>query len=324
MTNVIGDKKVVHKLEEDAKAFFLDQLDGNLWPYLYGTPEDENDLVTGGILYNEILTQEPDYYLYKYEAELFQNKGDFLTNIIGSDATIIELGPGSEQSVRLKTIPLLRSFINLKGYLGIEISQSFLDKALAVISSELPNIHVSGIQNDFTQLESLPEFDKPVILFKGSTIGNLRKDEVQDFMSYIKNLVGKTHYVLLVHDANQDEVSLMKAYNTPKVAMFVKNIIFRFHRDMNLVDLDPSAFRYQSEWHSESHDLKHILTATKSQKFVLGNQTVEIKEGQKFHTLSSFKYPTDVFQKLISSAGYKPVDFTFDESGRMAAHIFEG
>ena len=52
--------------------------------------------------------------------------------------------------------------------------------------------------------------------------------------------------------------------------------------------------------------------------------TVEIKEGQKFHTLSSFKYPTDVFQKLISSAGYKPVDFVFDKSGRMAAHIFEG
>ncbi|NET01775.1 MAG: L-histidine N(alpha)-methyltransferase [Sphaerospermopsis sp. SIO1G2] len=324
MANIVGDKKVVHKLEEDVKAFFLEQLNGNLWPYLYGTPQNEDDLVKGGILYNEMLEGEQDYYLYKYEAKLFQSKGNVLTNLIGPDATFIELGPGSEQSIRLKTVPLLRFCQNLKGYLGIEISQSFLDKVLEVISSELPNIYVSGIQNDFTQLDSLPEFDKPVILFKGSTIANLRKDEVPVFMSYIKELVGKTHYVLLVHDANQDEISLMKAYDTPKMAVFMENIMCRVHRDMNLVDFDPLAFRYKPEWHSESHDLKHVLTATKSQKFVLGNKTVEITEGQKFHTLSSFKYPTDVFQKLISSAGYKPVDFVFDESGRMAAHIFEG
>lgn len=324
MKNETGDKKVIDKLEQSVAAFFLEGLRGNLWPYLYGTPQDANDLVRGGILYNEMLEGEKDYYLYKYEAELFQNKGHLLTSHIGSNATFIELGPGSEQSIRLKTLPLLRSCPNLSGYVGIDISQSFLDKVLEVVRSELPNILIDGIQQDFTQLESLPEVEKPVILFKGSTIANLRKDEVPLFISGIRKLVGKNHYLLLVHDANQDEVSLMKAYDTKKMAAFMENIMCRVHRDVDTMGMEPLAFRYKPEWEPEIHDLKHVLTATKAQKFDLKGQTFEIEEGQKFHTLSSFKYPVEVFQKMIGSTGYQPIDVIFHSSNRMAAHLFQG
>lgn len=223
----------------------------------------------GGILYNEMLEGEKDYYLYKYEAELFQNQGHLLTSLIGSNATFIELGPGSEQSIRLKTLPLIRSCSNLKGYVGIDISQSFLDKVLEVVRSELPEILIDGIQQDFTQLENLPEFEKPVILFKGSTIANLRKDEVPIFISKVKKLVGKQHYLLLVHDANQDEVSLMKAYDTKKMAVVMENIMCRVHRDVSTVGMEPQAFRYQPEWEPATYDLKHILIATKAQQFDL-------------------------------------------------------
>lgn len=99
MSSNIGDSKVVDKLARDATDFFLCQITGNLWPYLYGTPEDKDDLVRGGILYNEMLESEEDYYLYKYEAELFQTQGSYLTSRIGSNPTFIELGPGSKQSL---------------------------------------------------------------------------------------------------------------------------------------------------------------------------------------------------------------------------------
>ena len=177
MNNETGDKKVIDNLEEDAMAFFFDKVRGNLWPYLYGDPQNASDLVRGGILYNEMLEGEKDYYLYKYEAALFQSKGHLLASLIGSNATFVELGPGSEQSLRLKTLPLLRACSDLEGYVGIDISQSFLDKGLEVVRSELPGIFIDGIQADFTQLEELPEFDKQVIFFKGSTIANMRKDE---------------------------------------------------------------------------------------------------------------------------------------------------
>lgn len=324
MNKDTGDKKFTNKLEQDAAELFSGKISGNLWPYLYGTPQDANDQVRGGILYNEMLEGEKDYYLYKYEAELFQTKGHLLTSLLGSNATFIELGPGSEQSIRLKTLPLLRSCSNLSGYVGIDISKPFVDKVLEVIRSEISGIKTEGIQQDFTQLKSLPDVEKPVILFKGSTIANLRRDEVPVFISGIKELVGKKHYLLLVHDANQDEVSLMKAYDTPKMAVFMENIMCRVHRDVSTVGMEPKEFTYKPEWVPDNHDLKHVLTATKAQKFDIQGETIEIEVGQKFHTLSSFKYPIEVFQKMISDAGYQSIDVIQDQSTRMAAHVFEG
>ncbi|MEM8640267.1 MAG: L-histidine N(alpha)-methyltransferase [Cyanobacteria bacterium P01_G01_bin.54] len=318
------DEKVIGGLEQEALDFFSGKISGNLWPYLYGTPQDETDPVRGGILYNEMLENEEDYYLYKYEAKLFQSQGKQLTSLIGSQATFIELGPGSEQSLRLKTVPLLKTCSDLEGYVGIDISQSFLDKGLAVIRSEFPDISMSGIQHDFMKLESLPAFQKTVVLFKGSTIANLRRDEVPVFITKIKGLIPQAHYLLLVHDANQDETSLMEAYDNPGMAVFMENIMQRVKRDLDLLEFDASAFQYKPEWEPNSHDLKHVLSATKAQKFKIGGQVIEIEKGQKFHTLSSFKYPVKKFQEFLGSTGYEPIDFCVDASGRMAAHLFKG
>ena len=189
----------------------------------------------------------------------------------------------------MKTLPLLRTCSQLEGYIGIDISQSFLDKGLAVIRSEFPNILISGIQQDFTQIESLPVFDKSVILFKGSTIANLRRDEVPVFIAQIKSLIAKRHYLLLVHDANQDENSLMKAYDNAGMAAFMENIMYRLKRDLCIANMDAQAFCYKPQWESNSYDLKHVLTATKAQKFDVKGIPVKIEEGQQFHTLSSFK-----------------------------------
>ncbi|MDJ1175240.1 L-histidine N(alpha)-methyltransferase [Roseofilum capinflatum] len=324
MTSKTGDKKVINKLEQDAIEFFLGKVSGNLWPYLYGDPQDANDPVRGGILYNEVLASEKDYYLYKYEAQLFQSKGHLLTKKIGANATFIELVPGSEQSIRLKTLPLLRSCHKLKGYLGIDISPEFVDKVVEVIRAELPNISVEGMEQDFTQLENIPEYEKPVVLFKGSTIANLRRDEVPVFIAQIKKLIGKPHYLLLVHDANQDEESLMKAYDTPKVATFIENLMFRINRDAGTVGMKPGAFRYQPEWERETHDLKHVLIATESQNIEVPGQMIGIEKGQKFHTFSSFKYPPEVFKSMIDSVGYESIDFILGDRSRMAAHLFQG
>ncbi len=104
----------------------------------------------------------------------------------------------------------------------------------------------------------------------------------------------------------------------------MENIMCRVHRDVDTKGMEPLAFRYKPEWEPENHDLKHVLTATKDQKFELKGQTFEIEEGQKFHTLSSFKYPVEVFKEMIGLTGYQPIDVIFHSSNRMAAHLFQG
>ena len=318
------DDKMISQFEKDVLEFFHEGMRGNLWPYIYGAPRSDDDPVRGGILYNEMLENEADYYLYKYEAEIFQSMGGDIASVIGPNATFIELGPGSEQSLRLKTLPLLQACSELQGYVGIDISQSFLDKSLAVIREALPHIEISGTQQDFTKLTSIPDCEKPVVFFKGSTIANLRRDEVPPFIARIHELVGKPHYLLLVQDCNQDETSLMKAYDNYGMGVFMANIMHRIQRDLEISEMDGGAFTYKPEWVPEEHDLKHVVTATKDQQFDLRGQEVKIAQGEKFHTLSSFKYPTDVFQEMIGGTKYEVVHNFQGGSGRLAVHLFKG
>lgn len=325
MTMTTGeDSRFSDEFHHETLALMLGKTSGNLWPYIYGAPQEKDDPVRGGILYNQMLAKEKEYYLYEKESDLFKTKGKDIASLVGSGATFIELGPGSEQSLRLKTLPLLKACSDLKGYVGIDISQSFLDKGLEVIRSELPKIMIQGIQQDFTRLENLPKFERTVVFFKGSTIANLRKDELPDFIADIKRLAGDGHLLLLVHDSNQDERSLMQAYDNSGMAVFMANIMYRIKRDADAAGLRPEKFYYQPVWKPKSHDLQHVLTATEAQHVTIDGKTVEIKKGQKFHTLSSFKYPVEVFQKMIGSAGYKPIAVFRDSSGRMAAHVFQG
>ena len=85
------DRKVASKIEQDACFFFRGEKQGNLWPYLYGAPEHENDKVDGGRLYQEVLKKAPEYYLFDSEAQLFQSHSRHVAEIIGGGATVIEL-----------------------------------------------------------------------------------------------------------------------------------------------------------------------------------------------------------------------------------------
>lgn len=59
----VGDRKVNTKFEQDVAAFLMDDVRGNLWPYIYGWPETPDDPVRGGIHYNNMLREEKEYYL---------------------------------------------------------------------------------------------------------------------------------------------------------------------------------------------------------------------------------------------------------------------
>ena len=328
-SSLAKDRKVVSNLEQDAYALFREK-QGNLWPYLYGAPEHENDKVDGGRLYVEALKKAPEYYLYDSEAQLFQSHSRHIAEIVGSGATVIELGPGSKESVAVKTIPLLQSLPALNGYIAIDISLPFVEKTLDTIRSALPHISVQGYEQDFTQLSALPQQDgrieNPVLLFKGSTIANMRPDEATEFISKLPALIGGSHYFLVVQDCNQDVDSLMQAYGNPTISKILYNLMFRLQRDAPSIRFDPNLFRYTPKYDPNTYDFMHVLSATADQTVDLGDDTtVSVRKGDRFKMLSSYKYPVNVFQDMVArTALYSPIDvFTDEASGNMVCHVFK-
>ena len=324
------DRKVASKIEQDACFFFRGEKQGNLWPYLYGAPEHENDKVDGGRLYQEVMKKAPEYYLFDSEAQLFQSHSRHIAEIIGGGATVIELGPGSKECVAVKTVPLLQSLPALNGYIGIDISLAFVEKALDTIRSVLPHISVQGYQQDFTQLSALPQpdghIDNPVVLFKRSTISNMSPDEVTEFVSQLPALIGGSHYFLVVHDRNQDVDSLMQAYDNPMASKVFENVMFRLERDAPNIRFDANLFCYTPKYDPNTYDFMHVLSATADQTVDLGDDTtVFVRKGDRFKILSSYKYPVQVFQDMVVRTGlYSPIDmFTDEASGNIVCHVFK-
>ncbi|NET45404.1 hypothetical protein [Okeania sp. SIO2B3] len=78
----------------DVKSLFLQEQEENLAPYLYSTPNPdiENDPANGEGCYQELISQNLNYYLYKKEIQLINNKASQIVASDRTEASFIEFG----------------------------------------------------------------------------------------------------------------------------------------------------------------------------------------------------------------------------------------
>ena len=311
----------------DVKYFFLGQKKENLGPYLYSNPnpEIENDLVYGEKYYQKLIYEVPDYYLYKDEVDVIKKYADSIANYIPLEATVIEFGPGTEKAFITKTLPLLKAIEKLKNYVAVDLCQTYLDQTKDLVEQEFNEVTVQLVKDNFFSncelVQKLPS--SQVVWFKGSTLGNITQPDCVDFLQRISQALQPDGILIVGLDSNQDEVSLRKAYDNEPVAKFITNIFERINRDCEIDNFDPKAFTYHFEWNEEEHCVKHQAIATESQSFTIDNTPISIKKGDLFHVTSSYKYPTEFFQKMAINTGFKILDCFIDNHKRMAVYVLQ-
>lgn len=295
-------------------------------PYLYSTPNPdiEGDLANGEGCYLELISQNPGYYLYKEEIELFNNVASQLAAYVPPEANIIEFGPGTDIAFKNKTLPFLKEVKQLKGYIPIDLCETYLIQSEEILSHVLPEVSVKTIKTDFIKnVDLVKDFDLPVVFFKGSTITNLSTENCLDFLTRIAQALRPNGRLIVGVDANQSETSLRKAYDEGRMASLVESILYYINRDLPVSGFDPTAFHYEFNWNPETHCVEHNVRSTQDQDFILDETPVTIKNDTKFHFLSSYKYPIDYFQNIAIKAGLKPLDYFLHDNNRMVIHVLE-
>ena len=160
------------------------------------------------------------------------------------------------------------------------------------------------------------------MFFKGSTITNLSTNNCLNFLGKISQAIQPNGILIVGVDSNQNEASLRKAYDDGKMAKLTLSILYFINRDLPVSDFDPTAFNYEFNWVAETHCVEHNVRATKEQNFLLDGIPINIKSGEKFHFLSSYKYPVDYFQNIAIKAGLKPLDYFVEQANeRMVVHV---
>lgn len=324
MTNQSTITKANQQFLDDVKAIFLQEKEENLSPYLYSTPNPEivGDLANGEGCYYELISHNPGYYLYKEEIELFNNVAAPLANHVPSRANVIEFGPGTDIAFKNKSLPFLKEIKELNSYIPIDLCQTYLDQSEEILSHTLPGVAVEKINSDFIKnLELVGNYDKPVIFFKGSTITNLSTKNCLSFLQRVSKVIHSDGRLIVGVDSNQNEASLRGAYDDGKMADLTLSIVHYINRDLPVSGFDPMGFEYEFNWVAETHCVEHNVRATKEQSFVLDGTPITIKNGTKFHFLSSYKYPVDYFQNLALEAGLKPLESFVHDNKRMVIHV---
>lgn len=311
--------------KEKVKSLFLHTEEENLAAYIYSTPDPniENDPARGEEYYRQVIEESVDYYLYKEEVRLINTVANQLSNYVPQGVNIVEFGPGTKTAFINKTMPFLKSLNhNITTYIPVDLCKTYLDQAKDVLQDELPDMLVKPIQDDFIENTDLvKQFDKPLVWFKGSTITNLSTNQCIDFLKNISQALPSEGILIVGVDANQSESSLKKAYDTEEMANLMLSVLYWVDRDLPTTNFNPDAFKYQPEWTPNNYCLKHNAIATSNQDFVFDGVNISIKENEKFHLLSSYKYPVDYFQKIARQAGLEPLTHFVDESQRMVIHV---
>jgi L-histidine N-alpha-methyltransferase len=193
----------------------------------------------GSDLYEQI-TKQPEYYPTRTEAAILSERADEICTLTGP-CTLIELGSGSS----VKTDYLLSAYQDRYAnicYTPIDISAHALKDAGRSITRQRPDVQVVGIHGTYADSFPLIRCASPaMVIFLGSTIGNLTPEEEQAFWSDIAaNMQVGDHFLLGV-DLVKDIDILEAAYNDRNgiTAQFIINYIRRMNRELGTkIDLD--------------------------------------------------------------------------------------
>lgn len=193
----------------------------------------------GSRLYEEICEQ-PEYYPTRTEAAILADRSAEIRASTGP-ATLVELGSGSSVKTRHLLDAYAEPGLGVR-YVPVDVSASALAQAAAAIGEERPQIRVIGINGVYEDaLPLLPVLSPALLIFLGSTIGNLNEAESAAFWELVAANLGDRDHMLLGIDLVKDPAFLEAAYDDAAgvTRRFTRNYFVRMNRELGAgLDLD--------------------------------------------------------------------------------------
>ena len=252
----------------------------------------------------ERITQLPEYYLTRSENAIVERTVDAIVRQIVPQE-ILELGVGSPTKIRqiLDACPKNEQ----PRYTAFDIDRGAVSAAVETIGQDYPGIDARGVVGDFEKhLTLLPQSPgRRLVVFFGSTIGNLDPWPRRRFLANIRTLLGPRDRFLLGVDLKKEPNVLEAAYDDAQgvTAEFNRNILSVVNR---LVDanFDPEAFEHQAVWNEADGRIEMHLKAATRQEILLraGDVAITVEPGETIWTESSYKFTRGGAQRMLEEA----------------------
>jgi L-histidine Nalpha-methyltransferase len=259
----------------------------------------------------EAITHLPEYGLTRADERILCRNARDIVRAAGASVEVAELGSGSGRKTRwiLEALAPERP----TRYFPIDLSTTALARCRVELS-DIERVRIDPIEADY--LEGLTRaaretgpFQRLLVLFLGSTIGNFEPREAEAFLGRVRATLRPRDALLLGTDLVQSPSRLLRAYDDALgvTAAFNRNLLVRLNRELD-AGFDVSRFEHEARWNEAECRVEMHLVARGAERVTIGSLglTIELEPGETIWTESSYKYPPGGAAALGARAGFTP------------------
>lgn len=150
--------------------------------------------------------------------------------------------------------------------------------------NDFPGLHVYGVVGEFkTHLEEIPRLGRQVLLFLGSTIGNLDDAEQVQFLRRVRRIMTVEDSLLLGVDLVKDERTFQVASDDGAgvTAAFNRDLLAVINRELG-ADFDLGRFQHMARYEQRWTRMEMYLQADARQRVRIpaAHLVVDFEEGE--------------------------------------------
>lgn len=272
--------------------------------YLYDT--------LGSSLFSAI-TQLPEYYPTRCEAEILRDHIDDIARHTGKISALIDLGAGD--CAKAETL-----FASLRPeiYVPIDISEAYLQDAVQRLRHAYSRLTICPIGQDFHQQLSVPDtvpLSGRLFFYPGSSIGNLDPDRAQVLLSTIRQACPDGGLLIGVDRVKSREI-LEPAYDDALhlTAAFNLNLLRHVNQQLGS-DFDVHHWRHIAHYDEPHRRVQMYLEAQSDIPVHWPGAHRDFRKGERIHTENSYKYTPEGFRDLLTRAGFSHIEHWSDTLG---------
>lgn len=275
----------------------------------------------------EAITALPEYGLTRAEERLIRRHAKELAWRLTPLGAVAELGSGSGR----KTKPILEAISHRQGcvsYCAIDVSAAALDSCRQQLSG-LTAVRSQSLHR--TYLEGLEEFVESrcpgplLLLFLGSSIGNLHPKEAVDFLKRVRSCLQPGDALLLGTDLIKPPDDLLAAYDDPVgvTAAFNLNILSRINRELD-ANFHVRSFCHQALWREDASRIEmHLVSKARQTVTISGADCqVTIEKGESIWTESCYKFDPAQTTALAERTGFTSIAQWIDREWPFSANLW--
>jgi L-histidine N-alpha-methyltransferase len=259
----------------------------------------------------------PEYYPTRTEEALLRGMARDLVGRI-RPAQLIELGSGASRKTRV-LLDALTEICPRASYVPVDVSEDMLRRSVRALRRAYPRLDVHGIVGDYERhLRHLPDAERRLVVFLGSTIGNFSEAEGEQFLSALRGQLDAGDYLLIGFDLVKPVEILHAAYNDSAgiTAEFNRNVLRVLNRELE-GDFDPDEFEHEAFFNSAASRIEMHLRARRAVDVTLAaiDLTVEFAAGESIRTEISRKFTRDSAHRLLRAGGFSPREWHVSPNG---------